>query len=256
MRTRYRISVGGTYLDALDSRICIIDIQHMAPEIQRTIEIPGQADGGIVTKSYREKASVSVTFELRIYSITERDEVMQTIKTWAKAGGTLLTNDRSGKRLYNVVCEQFPEVTSVRNWLDPVTIVFSAYRFPYWQDSTVTTVTLTGTNASGKMNLPGNWGNAYVSATITAKAAVTWFEIKTGSTAIKVNASLAKDDVVEITYGTSHEISIKKGKTSLLSGRTAASADNLLLPCGKESSISIKADKKVSCQFKARGVWL
>lgn len=256
MRTRYRISVGGKYLDAIDSRIVTTDIQHSAPEFARTVDVPGGSDGGVITRTYREKASVSVTFMLRIYSITERDEVMQEIKTWAKAGGTLLTNDRSGKRLYNVVCDQFPEVTSVRNWLDPITIVFSAYRVPYWQDSTVTTVTLSGTNASGKMTVPGNASQAYVSATITAKAAVTWFEIKTGSTTIKITANIAKDDVVEISYGTSHEITIKNGKTSLLSGRSPESADNLLLPCGKESSISIKADKKVSCQFKARGVWI
>lgn len=261
MRTRYRFSMGEVALDQLiqedyPDKLWILDISYAEPAISRSVETPANRDGGIITKEYRQKASVTVTFGLYIYDTAERNAACDRIKSWAKAGGNIRTNDKPDLVLQNAVCEQYPEIDSAKNWTDPLTMTFSAFTFPYWQDFNATTKTLSGTKTSGTITVPGNADYTNPTVSITANAAVTWFEVSTDATTIRVNASLAKNETATISYNSKGYLQIRRGTTSILSSRSANSADELRLPCGKTSTIKINASARITATFTARGAWL
>lgn len=256
MKSRYRISVGGTHLDNINDKIWILDIQYPPPEIEKSIDNPAGRDGGIITKKTRRAATVTVTFGLYIYDTAERNAVCQEIKTWAAAGGTLKTNDKPGLALYNAVCDQYPDIESAKNWTDPLTVVFSAYDFPYWEEMEKTEITLKGTNTSGTINIPGNAGDVRVEATVTTQAAISWFELSAGDTKIRVNKSIANGKTITISYTKDGIMRIREGSTSILDKRSAESNDDLLVTSGERNAFRIKASGKIKVDFSTRGAWL
>ena len=180
MITRYRFSIGSRQLDQMldtdyfsrairariKDKLVILNIGYTAPDFSRTIETAGDNDGGIITRTYRQKATVSVTFGLYIYNPQERFEACQYIKTQIRDGGTIQTSDRPGQALYNCVCEQFPEIDSARDWTAPLTMVFSAYAYPYWQSvSYDATRSINSTPSGTSMSITPS-GNAPLSSPI------------------------------------------------------------------------------------------
>ena len=261
MNTRYRIRLGNVELDELleeeyQDKLWILDISYPPPEYAYTVETPGQRNGGILTKSYRQKASVTVTFGLYIYDTAARNKACDAIKSWAAAGGTIHTNDKPDLALYNCVCEQYPDIESAKNWTDPLTMTFSSFAFPFWQDADATQKTLSGTNTSGNIDTPGNAEYTNPTVSITPNVAITWFEVTTGSTTIRVTADIAKDSAVTIDYDSKRTLRIRNGSTSLLAKRSGTSADELRVPCGKTSKIAIKASGKITAVFSVRGAWI
>lgn len=164
MMKRYQVSVGGTWLHNLlqtdmrfRGRIIVQDIRYAEPGRKFTVETPGDMDGGIVTKIYREKASVTVVFGIDVFDRANRHTALEAIQTLAAKGGTIITNDRPGRMLANCVCEQLPVITSAKEWYGDLEMTFSSYAFPYWQDQSPITKNLTGTNTnSGYFTVPGN----------------------------------------------------------------------------------------------------
>lgn len=164
MMKRYQVSVGGTWLHNLlqtdmrfRGRIIVQDIRYAEPGRKFTVETPGDMDGGIVTKVYREKASVTVVFGIDVFDRANRHTALEAVQTLAAKGGTIITNDRPGRMLMNCVCEQLPVITSAKDWAGDLEMTFSSYAFPYWQDQAPITKNLTGTNTnSGYFTVPGN----------------------------------------------------------------------------------------------------
>lgn len=180
MITRYRFSIGSRQLDQMldtdyfskairariKDKLVILNIGYTAPDFSRTIETAGDNDGGIITRTYRQKATVTVTFGLYIYNTQERFEACQYIKTQIRDGGTIQTSDRPGQALYNCVCEQFPEIDSARDWTAPITMTFSSYSYPYWQSvSYDATRSLNSTPSGTSMSITPS-GNAPFSSPI------------------------------------------------------------------------------------------
>lgn len=251
MITRYRVSLGGVQLDQLMSAVypnavVIHDITHHAPTFSRTIETPGSSDGGIITRTYRQSASVTVKFELRIYDTAVRKQVCDLIQSWAMNGGTLRTSDRKGQVLNNVICEELPEIGSAKNWTDELSVTFTNYSFPYWQieDGYESILTLTGNNVDGMLNCKGNAENALVTATIEPTASTLKnFKIIVGSTNIELTGITVKpSQSARIGYDTSGNITISlydrsRYVESLLSYRTDKSSDLLLAKCSRQWSL-------------------
>lgn len=255
MTTRYEAYMDGTSLSGLDNSIVILDISHRKPEIEVNTVTVAEKPGAMITKRIIRGASVAISFMIRKYSISARQDVCDKVVAWAN-GSMLKTNDRNGKRL-KVICETYPEINSAMKWTDPVTMIFTAVERPFWEDETPTTLTLTGADALGNMNVPGSAGEALVEATVTANAAITGVRIAAGSTEIELeNISMAQYDTITIDYDANGHQRIRKENTSILDKRTKESSDDLLAACGKNVSFAVEADASVTVTFAVRGCWL
>lgn len=174
---RYQVSIGGswlhTYLNSdsrFKGRVYVQDIKYAEPAVQLTVETAGDADGGVITRKYRQKASVTVVFNVMTWDPSYRYAAVEAIRTLASKGGTILTSNRAGKALYNCVCEKYPEIESSKDRTQDIEMTFSTYAFPYWQDLVQTPKTLTGTRVSGAFTVPGNAPAAIPTVEITANA--------------------------------------------------------------------------------------
>lgn len=254
MISRYRVSIDNIQLDNVDDRIIVLDIQYPEPGISATLETYGGRDGANVSRLYRQKASASVSFAINAYNTKDRNEVLQKVIKWAKSGSTLRTNDRQLQYLSGVMPEQYPAM-SVKQWTGPLTIVFSSYAFPYWEDDNQVELSLSGSNQSSSMTIPGNADSTRLTGAITASGAITWIKIITSITTLYLTGlTLANGDVVNIDYDERGNLRIRNGNTSLLNKRTADSDDELLIPCGT-STVTVQASGSVSAVMKARGCW-
>lgn len=255
MISRYEVSLNDIKMAELDDRILILDVSQNEPKVQtETVPIAGR-EGLLVTRRYRESVSVTVTFELHVYSISERQEVCQKVNQWAKNGGSLKTNDRIGQYL-DCVCDKQLSITSVKQWTAPLSITFTAYRIPYWQNESATLVNLSGRSITGSMDVNGDGGNAFVSCTIAPQGTLTSVRVACANSFIELSGiNVASGSVVEIGYSNG-VFRIMNGNTSLMNKRTASSSDDLTVPSGEVSNISVIANVPVLATFTARGLWL
>lgn len=272
MITRYRFSFNGQQLDQLlvndygAKALIITDIRYAEPGFAKTVETTGAIDGGLIIRNYRQKASVTVEFLLRIYDVAQRNAAVDRIKTWAKATASVVTSDKTGKTLRNCVCEVFPEVGSARDWSKPLSITFSSYVFPYWEESTQTSYTATGTNLTGSMNVPGNAPKAYAEVNITPQSG-TMKEcvVQLGSTTIKLTgisiAASGTANYLRIDTDANSNIRIRKciggTWTSLLADRTTDSSDELVAVPGQSNVVKANAGSvRIKVEMKVRGAWI
>lgn len=175
MISRYEVVLNGISLESLSPHIVITDVSYAPPQYQRDLFTLAQRQGGRIVRSYKEKASVSISFQIRAYDIIERQGICQKICHWAKDGGDLRINDRPGQKLV-CVCDSPPAIESVRGWTEELTVVFAAYAIPYWQAVEPTEVTLNIEHQSSvpyeeagvpfSIFVPGNAPLAYMNVSI------------------------------------------------------------------------------------------
>lgn len=255
MISRYEVTLNGASMAEIHENLLILDVQHSEPAPQFSTYTIANRDGSRITSSRKNECYCTVSFELHIYSIAERQEALQDVITWARAGGILKTNDRPDQHLV-CVCDGLPAITSVRNWTDPLTVKFAAAAWPYWEEDEPTTLTLSGTTGSGTMEIPGNGADAFVECTVVPAAAMTSATITAGSTTISLSGiSVAAGDELKITYTADKIIQITNDGTSVLNKRTPASSDDLKLPSGAAGTVSFETDASASVTFMAKGCW-
>ena len=256
MISRYEVMLDGVPLSSMHDELMILDIQHTPAQRQANVARKAKGNGGYVSGIYQQQTTVSVLFELHVYDIRERQRVCDEIATAAINCKILQTSDRPGKRLH-VICDQPPAIESAQQWTSQIAMTFSAYSIPFWEESVPASIALSGTSKTGSFFVPGNAGETFVDVEVTAPSGISSLTISVGSTTIALTGlSVAAGGVVKMTHDENGILSIKNGNTSLLSHRTAASSDDLLVISGKQNNVSISANKAVSCNFKARGVWL
>lgn len=257
---RYEAYMNETALSAIDNSIVITDINYKAAKIQRKTNKVYNRVGSRIVKTNVETNSVSISFMIRELDTIKRQQICQKIAQWALQDGYLRTSDKPWQRL-KCVCEEPPIIESTLQWTDTVTITFTAYNPPYWEEINPTTVTLGGTNGatSGSANVfvPGDARDTLVSATITAKASVSSFSVTAnGKTFSLSGLSLSSGDVVTIDYDSDLNLRIRNGSTSLMNKRSAASADDLTVDCGKSNSFSFTSSATAVVVFRVRGWWI
>lgn len=256
MINRYRVSMDNHQLDQVDDRIWILDITEPDPGISFAVEQKAIRDGAVITRKHRDKCSVTVKFCINAYDTAVRSMIYQNVVRWAR-GNVLRCNTRYGQALYHAVLEGISPI-SAKNWTEELTLTFSDYTFPYWQDEEIITKTLAaGTNKSGTMTVPGNAENTVVNASITAGASVSWVKVYAGDTMIYLSEiSLSNGDVVTIDHDDGMNLRIMKGTTSLLNKRTADSDDDLIVNCNTTTTVRVQASGSVTGSFTARGCWV
>lgn len=253
-----------------ESRLWILDISYSEPQKTISTATVGNRDGGIITNQYRLKASVTITFGLYYYETERRQLALQYIHQWANKCKNLITSDREGKVLRNCVCEVFPTIESARNWLDPLTMTFSAYAFPYWEDRKETILAFRGLNQSGTVTFPGTAPEVYVEAIIIPKSNIDGLTVSVKNTKIAIDHAMTPDSRLEITYdenrfikiwyypaGASGSSSASNEKAgSYMKYRTKESNDLLIAPCRSAVVCKVETNRTCESKFFARGAWL
>jgi len=257
MTSRYDVVLNGKHMNKIDKNLLVLNVTYPEYEYTQTTYTPAGSEVVIIDNRKKAPAKVNVTFELHLYSITERQEALVKVIEWCKDGGTLKVNDRPGQQL-RVVCEQLPAMGSVRDWTAPLTITFASYSCPYWEDDKETVITLQGVSARADVTAPGNAEETLVSAEITSMSKnVEVLYVAAGKSTVALEGiSLPVNGRIKIGYDNHGIFYIRQGSKSILDKRTAISYDDLRLPCGSESVLSITASAKVKAVFKFRGRWL
>ena len=253
MISRYECTLDGIALTSLSPSIYISDINYYPPEYNQETFIPAKLQGARVVRSYKERASVTVTFQIRDYSTVMRQTICQAIVTWARDGKVLHTSDRPGQRLV-CFCEQYPVITSAMRWTDDLSITFTALNVPYWQEDALSRLTISGTHETGLLTVPGNAPDTVVEVTVVPQANLSEITLKVKNTQLTLsNLGAVVGDRITITYDEQMIQSIKKNSTSILSKRTGA--DDLKAICGKSNEAEFTATAACSVTFYARGRW-
>lgn len=253
MRSRFEAYIDRIPLSTLHPQILITDIGYTVANYKRQTQAVANRNGLILVNARQETSKVTIAFELRLYRAAERQVVLQKIQQWAR-GSVLETSDREGQQLH-VVCDGFPTIGSVSKWNSSMTISFTAYEQPFWENKTPSIFADDGTEITGNLFVPGNAGETYVEAEITPSEAITGLVISVGSTSIELE-SLNTAEKITIGYDAYGNQYIKAGTTSILSKRTPESSDDLIAICGAKNAIAVTADKSVHAKIIARGLWL
>lgn len=253
MRSRYEAVMDGIALSSISSNLIIRDIAHGVANPAIETASVAKRNGSFPINERQNGASVAITFELHIYSIAERQRVCQEVQRWAK-GHILETNDREGQRL-NVKCTQYPSISSALRWRDPITMMFTAFEKPRWEEKTPSVVEVTGTSEESPLFVPGNAGKALVEVNIQPNATIENITVSVGNTAIALtDIEATTSDLVAIGYDEKGFLFIKQGNDSLMSHRTGS--DDLLAECGVINTVSIESDASATVTFTTRGLWM
>lgn len=258
MITRYRISLDNVQLDSLDENIVIQDIGYSPISFRDKNRTSADLDGFDIDETYYESQTVTVSLQLRIYDTAKRNKAVQKINEWAKGMKTLQVNDREGQYLYAVKCQQFASVSSVRNWLDPLTLVFTTGYVPFWISSSAKTVTVVGKNNKGTLKMEGNADKpSLVSVTVTAEEAVSSIQLTVGDTMLKLTGlSVAIGQQIIIDYIRNRYLRVRANGASVLNKLDKSSSDRLMAKCGENVTVNVVASGRVSAVFSGRGLWL
>lgn len=253
MITRYEAALNGITLSGISNDIIIHDISYGPPQFRNSTYTSARRQGARIYRRYVEKISVSIVFEIHTYDPRKRHMICDAVRQWAKNGGILTTNDREGLRL-RCICDTFPAITSALKWTEPLTMVFSAYELPFWEQIAPEVLTLTGTSGSGSLFVPGSVDDAFAEVEVTSGGALTTLALTAnGRTLTLSGISVASGNKVVISYDDEQIQSIKTGTTSILDKRTGV--DDLLLKCGESNALSFTSNVSCTVAFKGRGLF-
>lgn len=254
MISRYEVSLNDVPLGNISPYILILDVRYTPPAISNETYTVAKRHGARIHRRYVDKSTVTIDFVIRAYDIRHRQEICNRIVKWAKNGGVLWVNDRPGQRL-RCVCDSFPVIMSALKWTDKLSIAFSAYALPFWEEVLPASLKLTGTSAKGSLYVPGDVDGAMIEATVKADASLSNITLAANNRLLTLSRlSVAAGQTITVTYDDEMIQSIKVGSTSLLDKRTGA--DDLLANCGENNALSVSANAPVTVTFKVRGLWL
>ena len=256
MISRYEATLNGVALSSINADILVLDINYEPPRMRYDSISVAKRFGSRIYRKHIVSVSVSISFEIHTYDTQERQAICNAVAAWAKRGGVLETNDRDGQELV-CVCTELPVIGSARNWTDPITMTFTAYEFPYWQEKEAVTLELSGTESGDSLQVPGNIDGAFVEVEIAVTGSLSTLSTISltvnGKTLTLSDLSVASGQDIVISYDQQGIQSIKAGNTSLLDKRTGA--DDLLVNCGEVNSFAFVADESVRVTFSVKGAW-
>lgn len=247
---------------AIDPAVLLIDVREHPPQMSRlTLPMAGR-EGLQLTR--QQRASLSVTCELELHDPdpVRRKSLCQRVARWAAPGGWLTLSDRPGQRL-RVTCDAPPVLPSALHWTQPVSVTFTAWEAPWWEDARPTAATATAPAATGSLLLrpPGDLP-APLAASFTAQGAVSALSLACGGATVALSGlAMAAGETLTIDYDDRQllRIVIRSGagaERSALRCRSADSPDDLWLTPRQDNKVSWQAAGPVTASVSARGRYL
>lgn len=233
-------------------------VDEPAPEMD--IEYVNRAIRGGRGIQKRKRRALQVTIHAAIhelFDLRKRAEIRDAVAQWA--GGSILELSNHPDRRLHVICLAEPGLADVRDFNSTLDMTFEADVIPYWEEKIATTASGTGTSGTASMLIHGTAKEVPVDVTVAAGSAITSLTVTVSCGGVSKSITLSSLSSLEgaITFSRDNQdrLQIMSGTTSLLPHRTAASADDLIIPAGKATvSWSVSASRSVS--FSARGRWL
>lgn len=249
--TQFHVWLRGEALESVDSAIRITDVQELPPKELRSTARRCQGDGLTIIEQARQSLTVAVRFLIREARPIQRKAILRQVQTWAAPGGRLTISDRPGQFL-NVVAEGLPTIESSLRWTDEMMVQFTACDVPYWEEEQTVEC------SPGRVYIPGNAPHTPVDFRWIVPGGAAALCISTPMSTITLQgltASCGQELVLTHRQGI---LTATLGGADVLSARTPDSSDDLLLPCGQSSTISLTVNGSASQdgRFSARGRWL
>lgn len=221
-------------------------------EIQ-TGERPGRYGQRVLSK---KRQSLKVTLEcnvLELFDLGNRSRAVEELAAWAH-GSILELSNHHGRRLH-CYCSAEPSLGEVRDYTADVRVELTADTVPYWEDKTPTVVTMSGASGTGNILIPGTVESPIVLTVEPTGGELTTFSVTAGGSTVELSGlSVPADGLLEIKRDVRDDLAITYGGASQLSHRSAASADDLMIPPGI-AAFSFTANVDCNVTIESRGRW-
>ena len=215
--------------------------------------------GGLhLLRRQREQLSLRVRFLIEEYDIAARHQLLHLVAAWAEAGG-VLTLHEDGKRVLRVVCTQYPTMSTL-NWLETLSLVFTAFSCPYWEDAAETSFLMPNTSdaPSKLLAVPGDAPETPLNLLIRniGDTAITTLTISAAGKISFQGLTLAPGAAIRIHHDAgvfAAEMVSDDSTVSILPYRTPDSADDLLLRPGVLNEIRVEASAAAFVSGRCKG---
>ena len=244
-------------IPAIGVRIHLLDVEELAPAV-RTVTASRIGGGLHLLRRQREQLSLRVRFLIEEYDIAARHQLLHLVAAWAEAGG-VLTLHEDGKRVLRVVCTQFPAMSTL-NWLETLSLVFTAFSCPYWEDAAETSFLMPNTSdaPSKLLAVPGDAPETPLNLLIRniGDTAITTLTISAAGKISFQGLTLAPGAAIRIHHNAgvfAAEMVSDDSTVSILPYRTPDSADDLLLRPGVLNEIRVEAGSAAFVSGRCKG---
>lgn len=251
MTSLLNASINGTLLTEIDDRIIVTDIRENQPETRTTtLQRPVNA-GSFFVRNSLHALDVSVYFVIWEQSVEERMRILNQIGYLISDDILKLSTSQRPDQMLMVRVTGKPVIRSALHWQDEITITFTAFEMPYWQDEEFSV------SQGDTLFVPG-YGTANVWAEIknTGSTSASYVSLAVGETILRFDSiTLSPGQTLLVGYDERGLMTASVAGVSVLDRRAESSDDDLIAQCGFDNSVSVRSDGSVNAVFKARGVW-
>ena len=236
------------------SGVIIKEVHEDAPTIEVTNgERPGR-HGQLLLNRKRQSLKVALDCLItEIHNLQTRTAKAESLAAWAD-GETLELSNHPGRVLKGYLSAE-PTLGDVRDYTSALRVEFTADVVPFWQDKTATTKSDSGSEKSGTITVPGTVKTPVSVTVAPASGTLTDLTLTIGGSTITLaGMSVGTLQTLYIDRTDRDDIRIRRGSTSYMSKRSAASADDLFVSPGTVN-YSYTANTSVNITFSVKGRW-
>lgn len=198
----------------------------------------------------RRCKTVTVTFAVReLYDLAARARAVDDVNAWARDGWIMISS-RPEQRLL-AVCSKRATAGAVRDYTQEMTVAFSAYSRPFWEDVTPSVADF---EAEGELYVPGSQ-ESVGEITVTAGEALEGVSINMGGRVISFpEIEMASGDELVIDHDEDGFFRARLEGVTVLSERSASSDDDFYVSPGLVP-VTVTAGGAVTCRASCYGRW-
>ena len=239
--------------------IVIDDVSEPPADMDIAYQARAVRGGQSVLKRRRKSLRVTISAKIHeLYDLGKRNAIRQAIAEWCN--GSILELSNHPDQQLHVISKGEPGLGAVRDFNSQLDIELEANEIPYWEDKMPNTVTGSGTTGSATLLIAGTAKEIPVEVTFTPGSALAALTVTVSCGGVTKSIALSGMSIGSgsaVVFGRDEKdrLTIKNGGTSLMRYRSAASADDLIVPAGT-ATVSWSADVSGSISFSARGRWL
>lgn len=253
MNTRFACWLDGRGLQDVDPAVCVTDIRENPARLRIETGSLARDDGLRLTGRARERLDVTVCFAVRQSDPGRRALILDDVLAWA-GDGFLTVNYRPGQRL-RVRYTDLPALGSSLRWTDTLSVTFTAFAVPYWEDATPAVARAGSASTRSALTLVprGNADACLLEAEITAAGAVNTITLSAPRGRFSLTGlGLSAGRKLTVAYEDGL-LRLAVDGISVLDKRGADSTDDIPLTPRVPNTIVVAADGPCTAVVRARG---